>query len=99
MSHKAKHLSDFDHSCVCCTVKGGSRATDTTLSISCDILPGRCHTHQVWPQASEERAGSFFLQNQSEKFKNTKEIGHFDFTITTTDTVKMPIKQIDPRPP
>lgn len=28
-------------------------------------LPGRCHTHQVWPQAPEERARSFFLQYQS----------------------------------
>ena len=34
-------------------------------------LPGRCHAHQVWPQAPEEWARSFFLQYQSDQ--NTHE--------------------------
>lgn len=35
------------------------------MTTKSDSLPGRCHTHQVWPQTSEERARTFFLQYQS----------------------------------
>lgn len=74
----------FDHCRSSWELKREVYARDVGIWVSARVVkkekvPGRCHTDEVWSQASEERAGPFSLQDQpvqGEDFSSDKHSCH-----------------------